>query len=92
MYTATRRHLLVLLVNHKSMYEDDGLFIWLSNLLTMSYLMKVIPETHRSIKFDIYIFTMLYNDHSIFIYMIKTITALFTPIIANMRKNRTDQS
>jgi len=48
MYTATRRHLLVLLVNHKSMYEDDGLFIWLSNLLTMSYLMKVIPETHRS--------------------------------------------
>ena len=35
-YTATRRHLLVLLANHKSMYEDDGLFIWLFNLLTMS--------------------------------------------------------
>jgi hypothetical protein len=30
--------------------------IWLSNLLMLSYLMNVIPETFMCTKFDIYVF------------------------------------
>jgi hypothetical protein len=30
--------------------------IWLSNLLILSYLMNVIPETFMCTKFDIYVF------------------------------------
>ena len=35
---------------------------WLSNLFTIAYLMKVIPQTHRSIKLDIFFFILRHYD------------------------------